>query len=91
VKVAGRVLGAGAGRSKKAAEQQAAQAAWLAISEETAAAHAEPAAAPGEPASARAGQPDDQAGPAGGQADRARSQAGRAVPPPANPQDPAQG
>jgi ribonuclease III len=32
VKVAGRMLGAGEGRSKKAAEQQAAQAAWIAIS-----------------------------------------------------------
>jgi ribonuclease III len=40
VKVAGRALGSGAGRSKKAAEQQAAQAAWIAISEETAAAAA---------------------------------------------------
>jgi ribonuclease-3 len=32
VKVGGKVLGAGEGRSKKAAEQQAAEAAWMAIS-----------------------------------------------------------
>jgi ribonuclease-3 len=38
VKVSGTVMGAGAGRSKKAAEQQAAQAAWLALN---------PAARPG--------------------------------------------
>ena len=32
VKVGGKVLGSGEGRSKKAAEQQAAEAAWMAIS-----------------------------------------------------------
>jgi ribonuclease-3 len=31
VKVGGKMLGSGAGRSKKAAEQQAAEAAWLAL------------------------------------------------------------
>jgi ribonuclease III len=36
VKVGGKVLGAGEGRSKKAAEQQAAEAAWMAISATTA-------------------------------------------------------
>ena len=36
VKVAGRVLGSGEGRTKKAAEQQAAEAAWQAITAETA-------------------------------------------------------
>jgi ribonuclease III len=35
VKVGGKVLGAGEGRSKKAAEQQAAEAAWMAISAAT--------------------------------------------------------
>ena len=38
VKVAGRVLGSGEGRSKKAAEQQAARAAWMVISGDEAAA-----------------------------------------------------
>ncbi|HEX6525410.1 MAG TPA: putative dsRNA-binding protein, partial [Streptosporangiaceae bacterium] len=37
VRVGGRVLGSGAGRTKKAAEQQAAEAAWNQISTETAA------------------------------------------------------
>jgi ribonuclease-3 len=36
VKVGGRVLGSGQGRSKKAAEQQAAEAAWNAITAEAA-------------------------------------------------------
>jgi ribonuclease-3 len=36
VKVGGKVLGSGEGRSKKAAEQQAAEAAWMAISDTTA-------------------------------------------------------
>jgi ribonuclease III len=36
VRVGGRVLGSGAGKSKKAAEQQAAEAAWRAITAETA-------------------------------------------------------
>jgi ribonuclease III len=35
VRVGGRILGSGAGRTKKAAEQQAAEAAWTAISAET--------------------------------------------------------
>jgi ribonuclease-3 len=40
VKVGGKVLGSGGGRSKKAAEQQAAEAAWMAINTSTAEAEA---------------------------------------------------
>jgi ribonuclease-3 len=44
VRVRGRTLGSGEGRSKKAAEQQAAEAAWIAISSESGAATADSAA-----------------------------------------------
>ena len=56
VKVGGKVLGSGEGRSKKAAEQQAAEAAWMAIS----------AAAAGEATAddAADGPTDDSAPPA---------------------------
>jgi ribonuclease III len=46
VRVGGRVLGSGQGRSKKAAEQQAAEAAWNAITDDTPEASGTPGVAP---------------------------------------------
>jgi len=56
VKVAGKILGSGEGRSKKAAEQEAAQAAWRAINAETAVADDQSAAAGDQPQ-----RPEDRA------------------------------
>jgi ribonuclease-3 len=63
--VASRVLGSGQGRSKKAAEQQAAEAAWNAITAEVAgqpmasAVGPDLTAAPGDPAPGAAALGDD--------------------------------
>ncbi len=86
VRVGGRVYGSGQGRSKKEAEQQAAEAAWSAISKGEAGSPADDAgsgtgdARPGEQHGADQGHSADHSGPAGnGAGTGPRDRGGRAA------------
>jgi ribonuclease III len=65
VKIGGRTYGEGEGRSKKEAEQQAAEAAWTLISQNSASAAAGATAADAEETTAAGGLPADAADPGG--------------------------